>query len=376
MEAKETFRIRPSTPKVITTLRQEAARAEEVEAPEDPDLEAVKELTGLSAGLLLNLKKAELKVDCRSSYLHLMGQYCPQLVELKLSNSYVTSLRDLGTTFYRLEVLWIVRTQLRELDGLSGLPSLKELYAAFNSVENLSGVLLNNTLEILDLEGNEVSDWEELSYLSSCDSVSSLTLEGNPISRQPQYRERIFELIPHLQLLDDLTRGQSPAESEPLIEDSQIFLDSPLMKKYSVGLTEFTSAIPQEPDEYDIVRASVKQRHNAKFAERNSRPKTAGSRPSNIFMPDEDVSSHLTEDVFVGNPLKALRHKRERLFKTGDGGLSDIFSLLKAFKIDDEPHHRRPESTGDDSRRASIRVRARQVVKRTTPRIVGDFSES
>ncbi len=79
MEGKDVFRIRPSTPKVISMIRQEADNTEEVE---DTDLEAVKEMTGLSAGLLKNLKKAELKIDSRRSCLHLLGQYCPQLKEL------------------------------------------------------------------------------------------------------------------------------------------------------------------------------------------------------------------------------------------------------------------------------------------------------
>jgi Leucine-rich repeat (LRR) protein len=356
-------------------LRQEANKAEQ-DDPEDPDLEAVKAITGLSAGMLFKLRKAELKVDCRGSHLHLLGQYCPQLVELKLSNSYISSLRDLGTTFYRLEVMWLVKTHLRELDGLSGFPSLKELYAAFNAVQNLSGVLLNNSLEVLDLEGNEIADMDELSYMSGCDSLYALTLEGNPISREVRYRERVFEVLPQLMTLDEMTREQATLEeSLPEVEDSQVFLDSLIMKKYAVGLEEFINAIPSEPDEYEIVRASVKQRYNSKFTERSSRPKTAGSMPINIFMPEEDVSSHLTEEVFVGNPLKALRHKRERLFKPGDSGMADIFSLLKAFKTDEEREVKQGSSSSEEER-PKIRIRARQVIKRTTPRVVGDFAES
>lgn len=80
--------------------------------------------------------------------------------QLKLNGSALDSLRDLGTHWRNLEILWAVQTGLAEIDGLAAFPELKELYAAFNRITDLSSLLFNETIEIVDLEGNEVEDLE------------------------------------------------------------------------------------------------------------------------------------------------------------------------------------------------------------------------
>lgn len=57
----------------------------------------------------------------------------------------------------------------------------QELYAAFNSVSDLSPVSLLEDLELLDLEENEVEDPAQLWYLGRCVKLRTLSLEGNPV---------------------------------------------------------------------------------------------------------------------------------------------------------------------------------------------------
>jgi len=53
---------------------------------------------------------------------------------------------------------------LKDLDGLSAFPSIKELYLAFNKVEDISIVTMLSSLEILDIERCVMYVLEQLAY--------------------------------------------------------------------------------------------------------------------------------------------------------------------------------------------------------------------
>jgi Leucine-rich repeat (LRR) protein len=84
---------------------------------------------------------------------------------------------------------------LEEVEGISGFPSIRELYLAFNCVSSLSALMCHETLEILDLEGNQVKDFSELTYLTFSDRLFSLTLAGNPLESEPNYRDTVISTL-------------------------------------------------------------------------------------------------------------------------------------------------------------------------------------
>lgn len=47
------------------------------------------------------------------------------------------------------------------------------------------------TLEILDLEGNNVDDLGALQYLSWCPQLAVLTLADNPVAADPAYQAQV-----------------------------------------------------------------------------------------------------------------------------------------------------------------------------------------
>lgn len=51
--------------------------------------------------------------------------YVPNLTELKLEDSVVPCIRDLGTGLHALKILWMPRCKLGELDGLAALQNLQ-----------------------------------------------------------------------------------------------------------------------------------------------------------------------------------------------------------------------------------------------------------
>ena len=146
------------------------------------------------------------------------GVYLPNLVQLRLNASVVPCVRDLGTSLSKVKVLWMPRCKLKDLDGLPALSNLRELYLAFNEVTDVSLITMLSYLEVLDLErwvnvvhtnthththththttnksghenlqsytflsiSNNLSELDQLGYLSLCSSLISLNLEGNPL---------------------------------------------------------------------------------------------------------------------------------------------------------------------------------------------------
>uniref|UniRef100_A0A670XXM2 Leucine rich repeat containing 56 n=1 Tax=Pseudonaja textilis TaxID=8673 RepID=A0A670XXM2_PSETE len=177
----------------------------------------LKALTGLDD--LRQVKALEMRVNTRENSLGNFGSYLPNLKQLKLNGSILTSVRDLGTALPRLQVLWMARCGLSDLDGISCCCSLKELYIAYNNIGELSQISLLENLEILDLEGNNIEDLCQIQYLRLCTKLTNLTIEGNLICLKPSpqssedpnynYRVEVKKLIPHLKCLDEIPANQT-----------------------------------------------------------------------------------------------------------------------------------------------------------------------
>lgn len=183
------------------------AAAAEVQAwqalADTADLEAeyLRELAGVER--LEDATYIQLVVSTSGTSISHLGKALPNLQELHLNNSMLDSLRDLGTCFTRLQVLWVSRCGLRDFDGISVLPLLRELYAAYNDVTDLHPLGACPHLEVVDLEGNCVVDPSSAGYLSSCGSLQFLTLSGNPLADTTSYRQSVCSQLPSLRMLDD-----------------------------------------------------------------------------------------------------------------------------------------------------------------------------
>lgn len=315
LEMEEKFRVRPSTPRTAEENRENYSEIY------DPH-ELLGEITGLPVSQLDSLVRLELKVDCDEVAVHKFGSVCPNVIELKLNGSSIDSIRSLGTDWKQLEILWLVRTNLSEIDGISAFPSLKELYCAFNSVNNLSALMFHENIEVLDIEGNTLQDWDEIEYLRDCPKLFSVNFEGNPISKTSGYREKVYSILRQIAILDEINK-------------------------------ENTVEVNEENNEIEVILNSVRESGLIRNkSEMSTRPNTA----KNIF---QDETSHLTEEVFSGNPLKAMRFRRKRLFQ--DDG-PDIMNLIREFKFD-------PGNTEEKiGKNRPVPVRAKNIVIRSARR--------
>eukprot|EP00761_Pharyngomonas_kirbyi_P010148 gb/GECH01010166.1/.p1 GENE.gb/GECH01010166.1/~~gb/GECH01010166.1/.p1 ORF type:complete len:153 (+),score=29.36 gb/GECH01010166.1/:1-459(+) len=133
-----------------------------------------------------------------------IGKKLPNLKQLKLNNSSISSVRDLGTSLRDLQVLWMSHVGIKELDGIGTLENVKELYLAFNNIQELSPLMSLEHLQVLDLEENRVDSLDEVQFLQGCSELHSLNLQGNPLESDESYRVKIAAVLPGLKYLDDV----------------------------------------------------------------------------------------------------------------------------------------------------------------------------
>ncbi|XP_069019680.1 leucine-rich repeat-containing protein 56 [Embiotoca jacksoni] len=296
---------------------------------------------------LCHVTSLEVCIDTQENSLGNFGACLPRLVQLKMNNSTIMSVRDLGTTLSRLQVLWMSHCCLQDLDGISTFFSLKELYVAYNNVSDLSQVGMLENLQLLDLEGNDVDDLVQVQFLGLCSKLQTLTLEGNPVCSCPNptsaqtadysYRAAVRELVPQLRYLDDVKVEEDMQRfCSTTGEDLDILHNSirDCSSSQAACKNEETadSACP-----YSRPSSARRPFSSLSFVERlssagcrphtGSRPMSAtrvlsppGSRPGSA---DSDLAAVEAETsvlthgagkiVFCGNPVQAIRARREKL---------------------------------------------------------------
>ncbi|KAG7324371.1 hypothetical protein KOW79_012387 [Hemibagrus wyckioides] len=306
---------------------------------------------------LQQVTSLEMCVDTRQTILGDFGAFLPNLVQLKMNNSLILSVRDLGITLSHLQVLSLVRCGLADLDGLPSLSSLKELYVAYNNVSDLSQVCMLEQLELVDLEGNDVDDLVQVQYLGLCGKLKTLTLEGNPICTCPHpgasqvseynYRSAVRKLIPQLQVLDDVpAEDEEPRYSSTMMEDWVLLKES--IRDTSGGASDCLDLMELGGASVcDLSRPGSAQCPGTSvgYSSPLSRPSTArplsssiSSRPSSADS-DADIpnfeASDLTHGVgrvlFCGNPLQAIRARRQKIKLQGPSSHSRPCTQLGSY---------------------------------------------
>ena len=83
------------------------------------------------------------------------------------------------------------------------MDNLRELYCSYNEIERLVDFIYLDKLEVLDLEANWISKFDELNNLKSCFKLKHLTLEWNPVSSEKNYWKRVARMLENLEFVDD-----------------------------------------------------------------------------------------------------------------------------------------------------------------------------
>ncbi|XP_038621302.1 leucine-rich repeat-containing protein 56 [Tachyglossus aculeatus] len=296
------------------------------------------------------VRTLQMRVDTRENSLGNFGDFLPSLDQLKLNNSLLASVRDLGTSLAQLRVLWVARCGLEDLDGISSFASLKELYASYNNISELSPLCLLDQLEVLDLEGNNVDDVAQVQLLGLCGQLHTLTLQGNLVCLRPRprspaapdynYRAEVRRLIPHLHVLDDVPASRtSPRPSGVPTVDWLVVQEA--IKKGHGGPGPPAGPAPRQgstdgrpgPGPRRASTVPISSGSGPWQRQRRRRGSPGPDRPhvdpprfrespllETLFTddtsPDEDDASDLTHGfghVLCGNPIKALHERRRKL---------------------------------------------------------------
>ncbi|XP_071665151.1 leucine-rich repeat-containing protein 56 isoform X4 [Patagioenas fasciata] len=228
----------------------------------------LKVLTGVDD--LQQVKILEMQVDTRENSLGNFGVYLPNLRELKLNNSLLVSVRDLGTTLSHLHIVWMACCGLSDLDGISSCGCLKE------------------------------PDYN--------------------------YRAEVKKLIPHLEYLDKIPASETALlPSKKMHEDWLIIKES--MKEGGLAgdiswLDPYLGAVARQsgcgPRPSTTSRPRTAQWSADAGRSSNARPlySSCPLLSDELFPDDSSDLTHGLSQVICGNPTKALYARRQKLAAT------------------------------------------------------------
>ena len=95
---------------------------------------------------------------------------------------------------------------------------MEELYISHNAIDDLFDISLAAHLTVLDMEANNVKEVDQLKYLRRMPRLSEVNMKGNPVQKEFAYYQKICEVVPKLQVLDDEPIGES---FELFVEEKQ-----------------------------------------------------------------------------------------------------------------------------------------------------------
>ena len=87
---------------------------------------------------------------------------------LKLNDSIIPSFRDNGTSFRNVRVLYLGRCELKDVQGIQAFEQLEELYIGYNEIDELFDISFIEHLTVLDFEGNNLKNLDQLFQLRKC----------------------------------------------------------------------------------------------------------------------------------------------------------------------------------------------------------------
>ena len=133
-----------------------------------------------------NLRKLNIKINGSYGLLNQFGQRLINLKFLKLNDSFIQSIDDLGSNFKNLKILQINNCKLKDLSGIICFEQLEILEAKNNEISDLIELEMSTSLVKLNLENNLIEDEQNIYFLS-------------PLKN---YEKKIKELLPNLKELD------------------------------------------------------------------------------------------------------------------------------------------------------------------------------
>ncbi|TMS21605.1 Leucine-rich repeat-containing protein 9 [Larimichthys crocea] len=240
---------------------------------------------------------------------HLTGisglQNSLELEKLYLYDNQICNINNLDLQI-NLEVLWLNNNCITQIQGLNALRNLKELNLADNNIEKIGHSLdLNASLQNLNLSGNKISSFKELTHLARLPHLRELALNDptstpNPVCLLCNYATHVLYHMPGLQRLDtyDVSNKQVKEAAEATVMKKMMYYNMRVrsaqrnLAETRLSLTEKEKTMLQLPEE--CIRTL---HHTLKNLERELSKVAAGCKKSACTLGDELI--HLVEDFKV-----------------------------------------------------------------------------
>lgn len=116
----------------------------------------------------------------------------------------------LGTdNFESIKNLNLWGNNIDDITLLSEMPLLEIISLSMNHIKDLSVFRNLKNLRELYLKDNQINDFNQIENLKNCPKLEILCLIDNPIAKQPNYRQKILDILPNLKKLDDLDNNNA-----------------------------------------------------------------------------------------------------------------------------------------------------------------------
>ncbi|XP_009866056.1 PREDICTED: leucine-rich repeat and IQ domain-containing protein 1, partial [Apaloderma vittatum] len=231
----------------------------------------------------------------------------PTLIHLDCSFNYLTQVEGIENCGL-LQILKLQGNNLQELPRLENHVLLRELYLDCNSISSvrmlslywlplLQILLLSQngltelmplnsfvSLEKLDIKNNCLSDFKDvITWFSDCHKLRKLSLSGNPILQERNFRPSLCKVLPSLQFLDDeilnchilpTTERSKVSEGQTFLELCQVQIEENVLLKKKAAELEMSSSIDfaQRQCWYfnQLMKLSIKHRYAHESGELNA----------------------------------------------------------------------------------------------------------
>uniref|UniRef100_UPI0037E8E735 leucine-rich repeat-containing protein 9 n=1 Tax=Semicossyphus pulcher TaxID=241346 RepID=UPI0037E8E735 len=228
-------------------------------------------------------------------------QNCLQLKKLYLYDNQICEIKNLQLQV-DLQVLWLNNNCINQIQGLNSLENLKELNLADNNIEKIGHSLDPNvSLQNLNLSGNKISSFKELTQLARLPHLRELALKDptstpNPVCLLCNYATHVLYHMPGLQRLDtyDVSSKQVKEAAESTVMKKMMYYNMRVrsaqrnLVETRLSLMERKKTMLQLPEE--CIRTI---NHTVKNLERELSKVPAGCKKSAGTLDDE--ASHLLE---------------------------------------------------------------------------------
>ncbi|KAI1701796.1 leucine-rich repeat domain-containing protein [Ditylenchus destructor] len=156
--------------------------------------------------------------------LELKGKNPSEVVDLLLDNCKATKISGLTEEFTSLTTMSLINCGLTTLEGLPKLESLRTIDLSDNKLTGELDKLVEccPRLYHVNLCANKIKDIETLAPLKKLEELAALDLFDCAVTEAPDYRQKLFELIPQLKYLDgfDVNDVEADLSDEEDAEDA------------------------------------------------------------------------------------------------------------------------------------------------------------